>query len=102
VDVGEWLQALGLERYEAAFRENDVTGDLLHQLTAEDLKELGVATVGHRRRLLAAIAGLQGDVALESRLSGQVDRQLSAVDISRRTPPTHRDVLRLGGFDGAE
>src|SRR5580698_358364 len=65
MDVADWLRALGLERYEATFRENDVTGDLLHQLTAEDLKELGVATVGHRRRLLAAIAGFQGDVAAD-------------------------------------
>ena len=61
MNVAEWLRSLGLERYEAAFRENEVGGDLLHQLTAEDLKELGVTAVGHRRRLLAAIVELQGD-----------------------------------------
>jgi hypothetical protein len=40
VDVASWLRELGLERYEAAFRENEVSTDLLHQLTAEDLKDL--------------------------------------------------------------
>ena len=53
MDVASWLRNLGLERYEAAFRDNDVGADLLCQLTADDLKELGVAAVGHRRRLLA-------------------------------------------------
>ena len=61
VDVASWLRELGLERYEAAFRENEVSSDLLHQLTAEALKELGVAAVGHRRRLLAAITALRTD-----------------------------------------
>ena len=61
MDVASWLRTLGLERYEAAFRENDVGADLLCQLTSDDLKELGVAAVGHRRRLLAAIAALRGD-----------------------------------------
>jgi class 3 adenylate cyclase len=61
MDVASWLRNLGLERYEAAFRENDVSADLLCQLTSDDLKELGVAAVGHRRRLLAAIAALRGD-----------------------------------------
>ena len=52
------LRALGLERYEATFRENDVRAEVLCHLTAKDLKELGVATVGHRRELLVAIAKL--------------------------------------------
>jgi class 3 adenylate cyclase len=69
MNVAYWLRSLGLERYETTFRENDVGADLLHQLTAEDLKELGVATVGHRRRLLAAIAGLKDDKTV-SQLAG--------------------------------
>ena len=52
------LRNLGLERYEAAFRANDVSAEVLCDLTAEDLEGLGVATIGHRRRLLAAIAKL--------------------------------------------
>src|SRR5208282_4170617 len=56
IDVGEWLRSLGLGQYEAAFRDNAIDGKVLPKLTAEDLKELGVASVGHRRTLLSAIA----------------------------------------------
>jgi class 3 adenylate cyclase/tetratricopeptide (TPR) repeat protein len=56
MDVVAWLRGLGLERYAPAFRDNDIDGDLLRRLTAEDLRELGVTSVGHRRRLLDAIA----------------------------------------------
>ena len=42
MDVGEWLKSLGLEQYEAAFRENDVDAEVLPTLTADDLKDLGV------------------------------------------------------------
>ena len=42
MNVGDWLRNLGLGRYEPAFRENKVTGEILPKLTAEDLKELSV------------------------------------------------------------
>jgi hypothetical protein len=58
VDVGAWLRGLGLGQYEGAFRDNDVDAGLLPTLTADDLRELGVASLGHRKRLLAAIAAL--------------------------------------------
>jgi predicted ATPase/class 3 adenylate cyclase len=58
MDVAGWLAGLGLERYAPAFAENDVDGDTLRRLTAEDLAALGIASVGHRRRLLDAIAAL--------------------------------------------
>ena len=58
--VGDWLRGLSLARYEAAFRENEIDFEVLPKLTAEDLKELGVGSVGHRRKLLAAIAELAG------------------------------------------
>jgi class 3 adenylate cyclase/predicted ATPase len=61
MDIGNWLRSLGLERHEAAFRENEITENVLPNLTAEDLKELGVAALGHRRTLLDAIAALRGD-----------------------------------------
>src|SRR5690349_19504670 len=60
IDLAAWLRGLGLDRYEAAFRDNDVDAAVLPTLTAEDLKELGVSSVGHRRRLLDAIAALRG------------------------------------------
>ena len=56
MDVVAWLRGLGLEQYAPAFRDNDIDGDLLRRLTAEDLRELGVASVGHRRRLIDVIA----------------------------------------------
>ena len=64
MDVAAWLDGLGLGQYEPAFRDNAVDGDVLPLLTADDLKELGVLAVGHRRKLLDAIAALrQPDVA---------------------------------------
>jgi class 3 adenylate cyclase len=61
MDLGGWLRSLGLERYEAAFRENEINERVLPSLTQEDLKEIGVGPVGHRRILLEAIAALRTD-----------------------------------------
>ena len=61
MDVADWLRTLGLAQYETAFRENDVSAELLARLTGEDLKEIGVSSVGHRRRLLEAIAALPSE-----------------------------------------
>src|SRR6516164_7965038 len=58
MDIADWLRGLGLYQYEPAFRDNDINGEVLRRLTAEDLRELGVASIGHRRRLLDAIAAL--------------------------------------------
>src|SRR6266851_1426063 len=58
MDIAEWLRGLGLEQYEPAFRANEIDARVLPSLTAEDLKDLGVGLVGHRRRLLDAIAAL--------------------------------------------
>ena len=59
MDLGSWLRSLGLEQYEAAFRENAIDEKVLPRLTAEDLKDLGVVIVGHRRTMLDAIATLR-------------------------------------------
>ena len=59
MDVADWLRGLRLEQYEATFRENDVDAELLPKLTAEDLKELGITSFGHRHRLLEAIAAFR-------------------------------------------
>ena len=61
MDVVVWLRSLGLEEYEAAFRDNKINERVLPSLTAEDLKELGVTALGHRRILLDAIAALRAD-----------------------------------------
>jgi class 3 adenylate cyclase len=57
-DVAGWLESLGLSTYREAFRDNDIDFKTLRLLTAEDLQQIGVTSVGHRRRLLAAIAEL--------------------------------------------
>jgi hypothetical protein len=61
LDVASWLRNLDLERYAAAFRENGVSAEDLCHLTAEDLDGLGVTAIGHRRRLLVAIAALRSE-----------------------------------------
>jgi hypothetical protein len=54
MDIMVWLRSLGLGKYEAAFRDNEIDETVLPGLTSEDLKDLGVSIVGHRRKLLAA------------------------------------------------
>lgn len=56
MDIGQWLHALGLEQYAPAFADNHIDLAMLAQLDDADLKELGVLSLGHRKRLLAAIA----------------------------------------------
>jgi len=58
VDISAWLQGLGLERYEEAFESNDIDAEILPKLTADDLIGLGITSIGHRRKLLEAVAGL--------------------------------------------
>ena len=59
MEIAAWLRGLGLEQYEPAFRDNDIDATLVSRLTGEDLKDLGVISVGHRRKLLDAIAELE-------------------------------------------
>src|SRR2546428_13598265 len=79
MDLAEWLRGLGLEQYAPAFRDNDIDGEILRRLTAEDLRELGVTSIGHRRRLLDAIAALgAGDTAAispEASAPGEAERR---------------------------
>jgi class 3 adenylate cyclase/predicted ATPase len=62
VDISAWLRGLGLERYEQAFRDNDIASAVLPELTDQDLKDLGIS-LGHRRLLLKAIRVVAGDQA---------------------------------------
>jgi hypothetical protein len=59
MDIVVWLRSLGLGKYEAAFRDNEIDETVLPSLTHETLKELGVTAVGHRLKLLDAIAALR-------------------------------------------
>jgi class 3 adenylate cyclase/predicted ATPase len=66
MDTGAWLRSLGLEEYETAFHKNKIDAAVLPKLTAEDLKDLGVGTVGDRRKLLDAITPLRNDASVET------------------------------------
>jgi class 3 adenylate cyclase len=59
MEIAAWLRNLGLEQYEPAFRDNGIDAEILPKLTAEDLKEIGVARVGDRRKLLEEMAVLR-------------------------------------------
>jgi hypothetical protein len=94
MDIVVWLRRLGLEEYEAAFRDNKINKRVLPKLTQEDLKEIGVCPVGHRRILLEAIAALRADASSNA---------LPADATPPSTGPSASldgDVLRLGRLDG--
>ena len=61
MDVAVWLRGLGLGKYEAVFRENEIDERVLPTLTEEHLKQLGVTALGHRRKLLDALAALRSE-----------------------------------------
>jgi class 3 adenylate cyclase len=89
MDVAAWLRGLGLEQYVPAFHDNAVDGEVLRELTADDLKELGVTLVGHRRKLLAAIAALRTepptrDVAQSGASAPSAPTSHPAIDAERR------------------
>ena len=65
MDVVVWLRSMGLGKYEAAFRENEIDETVLPSLTHETLKELGVTAVGHRLKLLDTIAALRNDASAQ-------------------------------------
>ena len=65
--IAAWLKGLDLDQYEAAFRANDVDAEVLSELTAEDLIGLGVVSIGHRRKILAAIAALRDSAPARAR-----------------------------------
>jgi class 3 adenylate cyclase/predicted ATPase len=114
LDISGWLTELGFGRYVGAFVANDVDEPVLRRLTAEDLNELGVVSLGHRVKILSAIAALPLD-DLSKETPGRPDsiptdaprdaerRQLTVmfVDLvgstalaARLDPEDMRDVLR--------
>ena len=62
MDIDGWLRGIGLAQYAEMFRANDIDVELLGRLTNDDLKDIGVASFGHRKKLLEAIAELAGAV----------------------------------------
>jgi class 3 adenylate cyclase/predicted ATPase len=83
MDVEAWLQGLGLERYVPAFRDNEIDWEVLPKLTSADLREIGVVAIGHRRKLLEAIAAL-GASALTSAVTAPVSGASTPAEAERR------------------
>jgi class 3 adenylate cyclase/predicted ATPase len=114
MDIAAWLRDLGLERYEAAFRDNDVDVEVLPSLTADDLIGLGVTSIGHRRKLLEAIALLRSEPAAAAAERRQLTVMfcdlVGSTELSSRLDPEdlreviggyHRGVAdAVAGFDG--
>ena len=86
MDLGGWLRSLGLERYEAVFRDNEIDADVLHDLTDNHLREMGVA-LGARLKLLKAIAALSPRAEPANRTSAVALASL-AVDAAERRQVT--------------
>jgi SAM domain (Sterile alpha motif) len=86
MDIVVWLRGLGLGKYEAAFRENEIDETVLANLTTEDLKELGVTALGHRRKLLDAIAALRNDTTGKAPLVDAAIASKPKPHISKTTP----------------
>ena len=98
MDVAAWLQGLGLERYVPAFRDNEIDWEVLPKLTSEDLREIGVTAIGHRRKLLDAIAAL-GAAVPAAAVTAAATR---CTGTNRcRAPAADGDVLRSGRLDRA-
>src|SRR5881628_3047149 len=78
--IAEWLASIGLGEYASRFRENAIDLSVVRDLTEQDLKDLGVL-LGHRRRILRAIAELDGvaraptETATEPALRDQPERR---------------------------
>jgi class 3 adenylate cyclase/predicted ATPase len=108
MDIAAWLRGLGLERYEAAFRDNGIAADVLPDLTDTELRELGL-NLGERKRMLRAIAALNAAPTLKPPSSASVSprdaerRQLTVIFVdlvgstalsAKLDPEDMREVIR--------
>jgi class 3 adenylate cyclase len=110
-NVADWLHRLGLDQYAPVFAANDIDAEVLPELTADDLLGLGIISIGHRRKLLAAITALRRDAEIApvsaAVTSGEAERrQLSVMfcDLVGSTPLSARydpeDLRDVIGFSG--
>jgi hypothetical protein len=104
--IADWLEKLGMPEYAERFAENDIDFTILPELTDQDLEKIGVASLGHRRKILKAIAALSGPTppslaTVASRPDAPQPRPAAAPVAAAPTaePPYHCDVLRPRGFD---
>ncbi len=103
MDVKNWLQDLGLDRYSGTFDENGIDAEILPDLTPDDLTEMGITAVGHRRKLLNAIAELAQAAETQDADAPHVERRQltllfcdivsSTENILQQDPETAREVF---------
>jgi SAM domain (Sterile alpha motif) len=86
MDVVVWLRSLGLGKYEAVFRENEIDETVLPSLTEEHLKQLGVTALGHRVKLLDAIGALRNDASARRPLLTQRPRRVRQAALPKTEP----------------
>jgi class 3 adenylate cyclase/predicted ATPase len=79
--IEDWLKQLGIPEYTQRFAENDIDFDILTELIDQDLEKIGITSLGHRRRLLRAIAALK-----------EVKKITPAVAIATAPPLSRRAV----------
>jgi SAM domain (Sterile alpha motif) len=84
--VADWLEKLGLGQYAQRFAENDINFGILPHLTDQDLKELGVASLGHRRQLLLCIAELDGVQKGAAQPPSETKAPIAPRDTAERRP----------------
>ncbi|HMU52481.1 MAG TPA: SAM domain-containing protein, partial [Geminicoccaceae bacterium] len=84
MDIAAWLSGLGLERYVGAFEDNDIDAAVLRTLNADDLRELGITSLGHRKKLLDAIAALREPTGTPTATPAEVITALPPRDAERR------------------
>ena len=87
--TADWLEKLGMAEYAQRFAENDIDFAILGDLTDQDLEKIGVASLGHRRKLLRAIAARQGASAAAPPVTALPERLRSHQWRHRRQSP-HR------------
>src|SRR5215475_1893847 len=73
--IGDWLKRLGLGQYARCFAENDIDFSILYDLADQDLEKIGVQSLGHRRKLLRAMADLK-----------DIETRASAIPIAAAVP----------------
>jgi hypothetical protein len=93
MEVTDWLGRIGLPQYAKAFADNEIDAGVLQQLTAEDLKELGVSLLGHRRKLLTAIEALRSHAEPSSRATA--GEELASPDAMAGLSPERRHLTVL-------
>ena len=86
MDIDGWLRGIGLAQYAEAFRANDIDGDLLRRLTNDDLKDIGVASLGHRKKLLEAIADLASAPATAPEPPAAAPPVMAAAEVPQPIP----------------